>query len=145
MEFVLVLVVIAVLCLILGVKLSYLIFAAAALAALIIAASELLLTVFFIRLLFAKKQKAEFSRIGKSPYNRFKVAYYNLGGEEYPNVFPEEGFLSSKLYRSGRVYTVFLSRNKKFVFDKFSCATCILGFILTAATAAAAVMILTKI
>ena len=56
----------------LGVKLSYLIFAAAALAALIIAASELLLTVFFIRLLFARKKKAEFSRIGKSPYNRFR-------------------------------------------------------------------------
>ena len=54
MEFVLVLVVIAVLCLILGVKLSYLIFAAAALAALIIAASELLLTVFFIRPLYIK-------------------------------------------------------------------------------------------
>ena len=145
MEFILAVIIIAVLCLVIGVKAIYLIIAAAALLGLAIAASELLLTFCFLRLLFAKKHKAEFTRLGKGTHSNFKVAYYSLDGREYPNIFPEEGFFSSKLYRSDKVYTVFLSRNKKCVFDKFSCATCTIGFLLTIATATAAVMIFTKI
>ncbi|MBQ6034659.1 MAG: hypothetical protein IJL33_04085, partial [Ruminococcus sp.] len=61
---------------------------------------------------------------------------------EYPNVFPEEGLFRSKLYRSDKDSTVFLAKNKKFVYDKFACATCTIGFLLTIATAAAVFMIL---
>ncbi|MCR5599174.1 MAG: hypothetical protein K6G33_00305 [Ruminococcus sp.] len=145
MEFIIVLIVIAVLCLVIGVKASYLIFAAIALIGVIVALSELLLTVCFIRLLFAKKQSAVFSRIDKGPHSSFKVAYYRIDNTEYPNIFPEEGFFRSKLYRSDKSSTVFLSKNKKTVFDKFSCATCTIGILLTIATIIAAVQILSRL
>ncbi|WP_303824817.1 hypothetical protein [Ruminococcus flavefaciens] len=142
MEFILVIAVIVVLCLIIGVKAIYLIAAAAALAGLIYAASLLLLDFFFVRLLFSKKHKAVFSRIDKSPRSSFKVAYYTIDETEYPNVFPEEGFFRSKFYRSDRKSTVYLTKNKKYVYDKFSCATCTIGFLFTIATAAAVIIIL---
>ena len=145
MEFILVLAIIAVLCLVIGVKPIYLLAAAAALLGLIYTFSLLLLMFFFVRMLFAKKHKAVFSRIDKSPRSNFKVAYYKIDDAEYPNVFPEEGFMQNRLYRSDKSCTVFLSRNKKFVFDKFSCATCTIGFILGIATALAAVLIITRI
>ena len=131
-----------VLCLIIVVKAIYLIAAAAALVGLIYAASLGLLCFFFVRLLFTKKHKAVFSRIDNSPRSTFRVAYYTIDGTEYPNVFPEEGLLRSKLYRSDKTSTVFLTKNKKFVYDKFACATCTIGFLLTIATAAAVILIL---
>lgn len=142
MEFILVIAVIVVLCLIIGVKPLFLIAAGVALLGLIYVASLVLLDFFFVRLLFAQKHKAVFSRIDKSPRSSFKVAYYIIDGNEYPNVFPEEGLMQSRLYRSDRECTVFLAKNKKFVYDKFSRATCTLGFLLTAATAAAVFIII---
>ena len=127
MEVVAVIVVIAVLCLVLGVKPIYLAFAAAALISAMAIISVLMLMYFFVRLLFAKKHKAVFSRIDKSPVHRFKVAYYTIDGEEYPNIFPEEGFLHNILYRSDRSSTVYLTRSRKFVYDKFACLTCTVG------------------
>ncbi len=145
MEFILVIAVIVVLCLVLGINTVYLLAAGAALIGLIYVLSLLLLMFFFVRMLFAKKKTAHFSRIDKSPNSRFKAAYYVIDDTEYPNVFPEEGFFRSKLYRSDRSCTVLLARNKKFVFDKFSCATCTIGFILGIATAAAAVIMIINI
>ncbi|MBP5378255.1 MAG: hypothetical protein J6X85_10845 [Ruminococcus sp.] len=142
MEFILVIAIIVVLCIILGVKTIYLLAAGAALLGLIYIASLALLCFFFVRLFFAKKHKAVFSRIDKNPRGSFKVAYYTIDGTEYPNVFPEEGLLRSKLYRSDRNSTVFLTKNKKNVYDKFACATCTIGFLLTIATAVAVIMIL---
>ncbi|MDD7515401.1 hypothetical protein [Ruminococcus flavefaciens] len=132
MEFILVIIIVSVLAVILGVKLIWLLFGAAAIIAFLFAASMILLTVFFIRLLFAKRHKgASFSRIDKSPRSSFKVAYYIIDGTEYPCIFPEEGFFRSKLYRSDKSCTVFLTRNKKYVYDKFACTTCTIGFLLS--------------
>lgn len=130
MEFILVIVVVVVLCLVIGIDKGLIILGGIILLGLIFAAAVLLLTYFFVRLLFSKKCKAIFSRIDKSPKNNFKVAYYMVDGMEYPNVFPEEGFLRSRLYRSDKSCTVFLSRKKTFVYDKFAVATCTIGFVL---------------
>ena len=145
MEFIIVIIVISVLCLVIGVKGIYLIFAGAALMGLIIVLSEMLLTFCFFRLMFTKKQKAVFSRIDKSPRSTFKVAYYKVDDVEYPNIFPEEGFFRSKLYRNDRSYTVFLTRNKKCVYDKFACTTCTIGFLLSIATVVASSILFTQI
>ena len=142
MEFILVIVIIVVLCIILGFKTIYLLAAGAALLGLIYTVSLMLLCFFFVRLFFTKKHKAVFSHIDKSPRGSFKVAYYTIDGTEYPNVFPEEGLLRSKLYRSDKNSTVFLTKNKKYVYDKFACATCTIGFLLTIATVAAVLMIM---
>ena len=140
MEAIAVIAVIVVLCIILGVKAIYLLVAAVILVAAAFAASMLLLAFFFVRLLFSKKHKAVFSRIDKSPRSRFMAAYYIIDGTEYPNIFPVESFLHSKLYRTDRDYTVFLSRNRKFVFDRFACITCTTGTIIGIACAAAAIL-----
>lgn len=145
MEFIIVIIVISVLCLVIGVKLIYLLFAAAGLLGLIIAASELLLTFCFFRLMFTKKHKADFSRIDKSPHSNFKVAYYKINGNEYPNIFPEEGFFRNIIYRSDKSYTVFLTKNQKCVYDKFACTTSTIGFLLTIASVIAGILVFTKI
>ncbi len=145
MEFILVIAVIIVLCLVIGIDAIYLLFAGAAIVVIIYVLSLILLIFFFIRMLFAKKKTAYFSRIDSSPHSSFKVAYYMIDGNEYPNVFPEEGFFRSKLYRSDKSCTVLLARNKKFVFDKFSCATCTIGFLLGIVTATAAIIILSNL
>lgn len=139
MEVILVILIVSVLAVILGVKVIWLVFGFAALVGLTFAASMILLTVFFVRLLFTKKHKASFSRIDKSPKSRFKVAYYIIDGTEYPNIFPEEGFLQNKLYRSDKSHTVFLTRNKKYVYDRFACTTCTIGFLLSIATVMAGI------
>ncbi|WP_295089052.1 hypothetical protein [Ruminococcus sp.] len=144
MEFILVIAIIIVLCLVIGIDVIYLLFAGAALVGIIYVISLFLLIFFFIRMLFAKKKTAYFSRIDSSPRSKFKVAYYIIDGNEYPNVFPEEGFFRSKLYRNDKSCTVLLAKNNKFVFDKYSCATCTIGFFLGIATAVAAVIILSS-
>lgn len=138
MELIIALIVIAVLCIVLGVKPIYLLMGVTALLALAFLFSVLMLTFFFVRMFFSKRHTAVFSRIDKSPYYKFRVAYYTIEGTEYPNIFPEEGFFRSKLYKSDRACTVLLSRSKKFVFDKFACATCTIGTFLGIACAVAA-------
>lgn len=141
MEIILVILVVSVLAVILGVKVMWLIFGFAALIGLAFAVSMILLTVFFARLLFTKKHTASFSRIDKSPRSRFNVAYYIVDGTEYPNIFPEEGFLQNKLYPSDKSHTVFLTRNKKYVYDKFACTTCTIGFLLSIISVFAGILI----
>lgn len=144
MELIIALIVIAVLCVVLGVKPIYLLMGATVLLALAFVFSVLLLTFFFVRMLFAKRHTAVFSRIDKSPYYKFRVAYYMIEDREYPNIFPEEGFFRSKLYKSDKPCIVLLARNKKFVFDKFACATCTIGTFLGIACAAAAASVLIR-
>ena len=129
MEFVAVIAVVAVVLLIVGFKPFTLLMIASGLILLGIAAMALFFEYFFIRMIFARSHKAEFSRIAKSPYNRFNAAYYIIDGKEYPNVFPSEGIKENKLYKSSSTYTVLLDRSGKYVFDRFSISTCIAGFI----------------
>ena len=144
MEVIAVIAVIVVLCLVIGVKPIYLLFTGASLIIAGFVFSMLFLCFFFVRLLFAKKHKAVFSRIDKSPTSKFKNAYYIIDGKEYPNIFPAESFLLSRLYRKDKSYTVFLSRNKKFVFDRFACITCTVGTVIGIACAVGAVFIFTS-
>jgi hypothetical protein len=141
-EILFVIAVIVVLCLVLGVKKIYLIFGALVLIGLAYAATVILLSVFFVIMILSKKKEAVFSRIDKSPKSRFNVAYYKIDEKEYPNIFPEEGFMRTKLYKSDKPCHVLLSRNGKFVFDKFSCTTCTIGFILGVGTVIAAALIM---
>jgi len=123
MEAIAAIAVITVVLLLLGFKASTLAFIGLAILALIFLLVTLLFVYFFIRMLFTKMKPAEFSRIDKSPRSKFKVAYYTVEGTEYPCVFPEEGFLESKLYKTGKTYHVLLDRRKKFVYDRFAIAT----------------------
>ncbi len=130
MEFVIVIIVIAVLFIILGIKPIFLILLALLILWLLFAAASVFFFYFFFVLTASKKKSAYFVKIDKHPKSRFKTAYYLIEGKEYPNVFPEEGFMEKLLYKTNVEYHVRLS-SKGFVFDRFSFATCYIGFILS--------------
>ena len=144
MEAVAVIAVVVVVCLIAGFKPITLALFAAGLIVLGIAAMTLFFVYFLIRMLLARSHQADFSRIAKSPYNRFSVAYYIIDGKEYPNVFPSEGIREKKLYKEGRKYRIMLDRRGKYVFDRFSITTCITGFIFCVLILPAAVLLMLR-
>jgi len=145
MEAVAAIAVIAAVLLLLGFKASTLAFIGLAVLGLLFMLVTLLFVYFFIRMLFAGRKQAEFTRIDKSPRSPFKVAYYMVDGTEYPCVFPEEGFLENKLYKSGKNYRVLLDRRKKYVYDRFAIATCTIGFFFSTAFSAATVLFILNI
>ena len=142
MEAIAVIAVVAVVCIIAGFRVSTMIFLAIALIGIVLAVTALFFLYFIIRLILSKHKKAVFSRIDKSPYNRFNTAYYIIGDTEYPNVFPSEGVAEDRLYKKSRSYHVMLDRRGKYVFDRFSTTTCIAGLIFSAASTAGIVYIL---
>ena len=81
-------------------------------------------------MLMSKWKTATFSRIDLPKENsRFNVAFYVVDGEEVRNIFPDEGILKDKLYRSDKEYRVLYNKRINKVFDRFSIATCIVGFV----------------
>ena len=141
MEALAVIAVFAVLALIIGFKSSTIIFAALALVGLAFVSIAIFFIYFMIKLLLSRPKKGEFSRIDKSPYNRFNAAYYIIDGNEYPNVFPSEGIKENKLYKEGKLYRLMLDRRGKYVFDRFSMTTCIVGFLFCTTVTAVAVIL----
>lgn len=139
MEFVLVVLVIAVLCVIFRVSMDIIIAASLVFLGLVTVLFIGFFIVAVIRLLLSKKTKARFTKIDKRPNGRFNVAFYSADGQEYPNIFPEEAFFRDKLYKKDKDYTVWIDRSRKFVFDRFAFATTVTGFIAAAALSAAAV------
>ena len=131
MEIILALAVIVVLCLIFNISTEYIVLGILALIELTIISMAILFLYSRIRLAFSKKKKAQFTRIDFPPSskNRFKVAFYNIDGVEYPCFFPSEMILNDKMYRTDRTYTVMFSKSMKRVFDIWTILTCILGFI----------------
>lgn len=141
MEALAVIAVFAVIALIIGFSKSTIIFAALALIGLTFVFITLFFIYFMIRLLLSRPKKGEFSRISKSPFNRFNSAYYTIDGKEYPNVFPSEGIKENRLYKEGKMYRLMLDRRGKYVFDRFSMTTCIVGFLFCTAVTAGALIV----
>lgn len=141
MEFILVIAVIAVLCVIFQVSTDLIIMGVTAVIGFIIVAMTLLFIYFFIRLLFSKKVEAEFSRIDQPEKNKFRTAFYIVDGVEYPCVFPAEGIFLNILYRKDRKYHVRLNTRMKRVYDRFAFATCTIGFSVSILIVGAAIAI----
>ncbi|MDE5557963.1 MAG: hypothetical protein K2J32_09810 [Ruminococcus sp.] len=128
MEFILVIVVIAVLCVIFQVSTDIIIMGIAILTGLVITAMTILFIYFFIRLLFSKKTKADFSRIDRPEKTKFRTAFYIVDDTEYPCVFPAESILINTLYKKDKKYNVWLDLRMKRVYDRFAFTTCVTGF-----------------
>lgn len=135
MEFILILLIIIVLLKILGVSDDMIALGGLGVIELIIIASFLLFVVFSFLMLFCKRKDATFVRIGKASNDRFKVAYYNVEGTEYPCVFPSEMILNDKMYRTDRTYRVLFSKRRKKVYDIWCVLTCIVGLLCFGAAA----------
>ncbi len=90
----------------------------------------LFFTVCTVILLFTKRVKGEFSRIGESPKNGFSCAFYSVDGTEYPCIFPCEMMMRDRLYKQGGC-TLFLWKRFSRVFDGYSVLTVAVGMIFT--------------
>ena len=131
MEFLMVLIIIIILCLILNVSLNYILTGVLILmgvGAITFAVSFLSC---FVVLLCSKRKEAEFVRIGPAKGDRFQVAFYLVEGAEYPCMFPREAILEDKLYKENQKYRVMWNQRKGKVFDKYACATCVLGLLVS--------------
>lgn len=129
MEFILVIAVIAVLCIIFRISTEFIIIGILAVIGLIIVSMTLMFIYSLVCLLFSKKHDGYFSRIDKQDKNKFKTAYYIVDGKEYPCIFPAESMFTDTLYKKDHKYNVWLNTHKKKVFDRFAFATCITGFL----------------
>lgn len=130
MEYVLILIVIAILASVLTENLGYIFFCVTGLLFLL---SGLLVITFFIcsvLLLMSKRKEAKFLRVDLPSENaKYKVAYYLVEGKEIPCLFPEEGIFRKRLYRTDKTYHVLFNKKLGKAFDRFAVATCILGLI----------------
>ena len=130
MEYILILIAIAILVSVLTGNLGYIFFGVFGF---LLILSGLLVITFLIcilLLLTSKWKKARFLRIDlPSDDAKYKVAYYLVEGEEIPCLFPEEGVFREKLYRTDKTYHVLLNKKLGRLFDRFAMATCILGLI----------------
>lgn len=144
MEFVLVIAVVAVLCVIFQVSTDIIVMCVAVLTGLVIAVMTILFIYFFIRLLFSKKAKADFSRIDRPEKTKFRKAFYIVDGTEYPCIFPAESVLINTLYKKDKKYNVWLDRRMKCVYDRFALTTCVMGFFVCIGIVATAVILYLK-
>ena len=60
--------------------------------------------------------------------SKFKVAFYQVDGEEIPCIFPEEGVFRDKFYQADKSCRVLFNKRLGRVFDRFAIATCFVGF-----------------
>lgn len=141
MEFILIIAVIAVLCVIFQVSIDIIIMGVAILTGLVVLSMTLLFVYFFIRLLFSRKVRADFSRIDKPEKTKFRTAYYIIDGVEYPCVFPAESIMTNTLYKKDKKYNVWINRRMKCVYDRFAFTTCVMGFLICTSVVAAAVIL----
>lgn len=128
MELLVGIIVIIVLCKILGVSNFVLILCGLGIIELIIIAMLLFFIYASFHLLLTKKCSANFTKIDTPEKKKFKVAFYEIDGNEYPCVFPREAGFSSA-YKTDKVYKVRYSKYLKKVYDIWAVITCFVGLI----------------
>lgn len=129
MEIVIIIAIILVLCLILGVKLNYILFGMTILATVFFGLMAIGFFYCIIRVLFSKRKEARFVRFDKPSENKFQVAYYLIEEKEYPCMFPKEFVMENKLYSIDKTCSVMLDRKVNRVYDQYAIATCVLGLL----------------
>lgn len=130
MEFIVILIIIAIFVCVLTGNLGYILFAASAFLMFVAGLIILIFSICSIFLFFSKWKEVRFIRLDlPSEKSKFKVAYYLVDGEEIPCLFPEEGIFVKFLYRTDKNYHVLYHEKLGRVFDRFSIATCVVGVV----------------
>ena len=127
MEFLIGFAVIVIILLILGINIETVIFGFMVLVGTAIALSGLVLLYYGVRLIFSRKSEALFTRIGRQEDARFDTAFYMVSETELPNVFPAEVILKNRLYSTDKVISLRVDPGGKFVFDRNSRLTILIG------------------
>ncbi len=83
-----------------------------------------------VRLLLSKKVTARFVRIAKREKWRFDTAFYEVGEQEIPNIFPCEMTMRDKFYKKDKEIKLRLGIGRKCVYDMNAVLTIVFGNIL---------------
>ncbi|MCR4604365.1 MAG: hypothetical protein K5639_00010 [Eubacterium sp.] len=111
-------------------NLIYILVGVGILIALVVAVLLIWSSVCLVLMLMSKWKNAEFVKTDlPTEKSRFNVAYYMIDGKEVRNIFPDEGILKDKLYKTDKTYHVLYNKKLDKAFDRFSITTCLLGFI----------------
>ena len=129
MEIIIVIAIILVLCLILGVKLNYILFGMSLLATVFFGLMAIAFSYCLIRVLFSKRKEARFVRFDEPSENKLQVAYYLVEEKEYPCMFPKEFVMENKLYPIDKTRSVMMDRKANRVYDQYAISTCVLGLL----------------
>ena len=130
MKYIFILIVIAIFISVLTGNLEYVLFGVTGFLLILSGLLVIIFLVCSVLLLMSRRKEAHFLRIDlPSEEGKYKVAYYLVEGEEVPCLFPEEGILRKKLYRTDKTYHVLFNKKLGRVFDRFAVATCILGLV----------------
>lgn len=127
MEILILLLIVLVYCLILNVNIYYILTGLFLLMGVVVALFTIAFAYCGICLLFAKKKEAVFVEIAPVKNSKFQVAYYKVEGQVYPCIFPREGILEDKLYRTDKVCYVRVHKRMGKVYDRYAQMTCWLG------------------
>ena len=110
---------------------------------LVVLVTMIFFIVFRIKLIGAKRVKAQFVRFGQNKWGRYDVAFYKIDDKEYENVFPCEFAMRDVLYRTDRETKVCLTK-KGLVYDLNAEICCRAGFVISLMVIAAVVYTLSK-
>ena len=95
-----------------------------------------------VRLAGTKSTIGMFVRIGRADGKKFDTAFYKVGENEYPNVFPCEVVMRSKIYVPHKVYKLRFDSRYNEVFDLNAVCCVILGLVLSSVSAVMMILFL---
>ncbi|SDA15608.1 hypothetical protein SAMN02910447_00961 [Ruminococcus sp. YE71] len=143
MEAVVVIAIIAVLIVLLGVSLLYVAKAMLIGSAVVLGLMFVFFSVMTVLLLLSKKAKGRFDGFEKKEGRSFETAWYSIGGERLPNIFPAENVLRSKIYQDGEHKMRRLKLgSREFAIDGHSIIIILLGLWLTTISMALVIFVM---
>ncbi len=143
MEFIVVVAVIAVIILILGVSMTMVAKALLVISGIVLVLMLVFFAAMSVMLLFSKKAEGEFDGFEKKGEGSFETAWYKLGEERLPNIFPAENFMRKQIYQSGVHKMRRLSLGKRsFAIDDHSILIILMGLWLTGLSTALVVFVM---
>lgn len=95
-----------------------------------------------VKLTGTKSVKGKFVRIGRAEGKKFDTAFYKIGENEFPNVFPCEVVMRSKIYIPDKVCKLRFDSRHNEVFDLNAVCCVILGLILSSVPAVMMILFL---
>ena len=84
-----------------------------------------------VKLTGTKSVKGKFVRFGRAEGKKFDTAFYKVSDSEYPNVFPYEVVMRSKIYISDKVCRLRYDGKRNEVFDLNAVCCVIFGLVLS--------------
>lgn len=88
-----------------------------------------------VRLAGTKSMKGKFVRISRAEGKKFDTAFYKIGENEFPNVFPCEVVMRSKIYIPDKICRLRYDGKRNEVFDLNAVCCVIFGLVLSSVSA----------